>query len=279
MKSGMKNRVGAAFLTGTVIAVLWPFLSSLWALHVELGFIFPALYRFTGVNGPWMVSVGNILFALATAFVFAACVVILFGNIRGSILGVVLAGFLTGQLLIGWWAETSIPYLATYLPLWLFVLLFALAALLMSSRMAGTWPNKGLKSDAAKPRTVGGPLGAMIASDGRRIIAGFVGAAVTFIVWFLVKHLSIDFESPTYAGLIPGAIGGTAGGAASLVVNGSRLWPIAVLVCTAISVSLSLFPVYSGRQSLAFYYWFAGTVALAQLTSAYFCASSVRKKT
>ncbi len=148
-------RTVVIFLSGVGTAALWLFLSIPWSTHIEFGFIYPALYRIAGVNGPWMASVGSVLFALITALAASLCVVFVFGNVRWLMLGIFVLGYLAGQLLNSWWSATSLPYLFAYSPLWLFVMFFVVASSVLSSHLSGIWPNNTLKGDAAKPRTLG----------------------------------------------------------------------------------------------------------------------------
>jgi hypothetical protein len=155
MKNEAVIRVLSIFLAGVGVAIVWLLLSVPWAAYVELGAIYPLLHRLTESNGAWMIHVGNTLFALTTAVAFSFLTVLVFGNIRWLMLGVFLVGYAVGQLLSGLWSNTPLSFLVGYLPLWLFVLFFALASSLLSSRMPGIWPNNSLKSDAAEPHTLG----------------------------------------------------------------------------------------------------------------------------
>ena len=146
MKTVGIYRVLAVCIFGVCIAWLWAWLSAQWAIHVEFSFLFPTLYRVTGVNGPWMVGVGNVLFASASAIVIALVMTLLFRSMWWRLSVTFLVFFWVGQIAVSIFSGTSIAYLVMYYPLWLFIAVFAL----YSSVFARHWPNKTLESDTLK---------------------------------------------------------------------------------------------------------------------------------
>ena len=150
MKTVGTCRMVAAGLCGSLFAWLWLLASVQWAVHIEMPLLFPALHRATGHNGPWMASVGSILFAIISATVVALLVALPLKPLWWGATVAFLIGFCAAQIVIGTYVGTSVAYLATYSPLWLFMGWFALCSSVISRHLGRIGSNQAFKPTGHK---------------------------------------------------------------------------------------------------------------------------------
>jgi len=114
----------------------------------------------------------------------------------------------------------------------------------------------------------------MMKYNAQLFFAGISGLATTVIVWFLVKQLYIGFEAPNLIGMFPGVIGGLAGGVVVATLSWRCGWFKAILITAFATLCLTLFPIYTGRQQLYFFYWFSCVVVAGQILGGFVYAKA-----
>lgn len=117
-------------LSGSAYAGLWRLGLALWTRQVEVPFLFPALRRLSGTDGPWLALVGDVLYATVTATVAVLLVAGLFKPWARTRAALFLIGFCLVQAAFAGYAGTLLPELLSARNLWLFVAWFALFAAL-----------------------------------------------------------------------------------------------------------------------------------------------------
>lgn len=147
-------RMMAACFVGALMSWVWILASAQWAIHIEFSLLFPALRHATGLNGPWMVGVGDILFAVTSASVVALLAVIALRPFWWQATAMFLVGFCGAQIILGTFAGNSLAFLATYDPLRLFVAWFALSSSVLSRLFDRIGSNESFKPNFAEAKQV-----------------------------------------------------------------------------------------------------------------------------
>lgn len=130
------KRISLVVIFGLASAVTWAWLVASWGYFVSIH-LFQVLFRITGINGPLLMVVDDLLFSLSTALLFTLIAVVLFKKTWPLPAIIFIFSFVAGLLIAGGFSAISVSFMLTYHPLWLFSAFFLLFNSI-SSRVANS---------------------------------------------------------------------------------------------------------------------------------------------